>query len=71
MQRQLVRSSHLASVGYEVSTATLEIEFLDGSIYQYFHVPATVHRGLMSADSHGTFFDAQVKKAGYSYRKMR
>lgn len=71
MDRIRVSSSNLASVGYETSTGTLEIEFINRGIYQYFNVPAYVHSGLMSASSHGSYFDAHIKKGGYSYRKIR
>lgn len=71
MNRVRVTSSNLASVGYDIVTNTLEIEFLDGSIYQYFNVPSHLHSGLMSATSHGSYFDAYIKKGGYSYRKIR
>ena len=71
MDRVRVSSSNLASVGYDPATATLEVAFLDGSVYQYFNVPAYVHAGLMSAASHGSYFDAHVKKAGYRYRRVR
>ena len=56
MERQPVSSSNLASVGYEEASATLEVEFVDGGIYQYFGVPSEVHAGLMAAGSHGTYF---------------
>lgn len=70
MQRQPVTSSNLASVGYEDASATLEVEFVDGGIYQYFSVPSQVHAGLMAAGSHGTYFDTHVKKAGYQYVRI-
>ena len=60
----------LASVGYERATATLEVAFVEGAIYQYFEVPSGVYAGLMSASSHGTYFDAHVKQAGYRYTKV-
>ncbi|MGE0681946.1 MAG: KTSC domain-containing protein [Candidatus Binatia bacterium] len=71
MNRTSVSSSNLKSVGYDPSTRTLEIEFLDGGLYQYSGVPQPVYAGLMSASSHGSYFDAYVKKAGYPYRKIR
>ena len=71
MNRVPVSSSNLSSVGYDPATATLEIEFLNGGVYQYFNVPAFIHAGLMSAGSHGSYFDAHIKKAGYSYRRVR
>jgi hypothetical protein len=71
MHRTSVSSSNLASVGYDPQTRTLEIEFHSGSSYQYFHVPDTIYHGLMSAPSHGRYFDADIKKAGYAYRRVR
>ena len=70
MQRRPVRSSMLASVGYDKATATLEVAFVEGGIYQYFEVPSDVHAGLMSASSHGAYFDSHVKQAGYRYAKI-
>lgn len=70
MERNSVSSSNLASVGYEVSLKTLEVEFNNGGIYQYFNVPESVYNGLMNASSHGSYFDSNVKKAGYSYKKV-
>lgn len=71
MERVSVSSSNLRSVGYDAATSTLEIEFHNGGLYRYTGVPATVHAGLMSASSHGSYFDAHIKKAGYSYTKLR
>ena len=70
MNRMLVSSSNLASVGYDPVTQTLEVEFLHGGVYQYSGVPPSVYDGLMEAESHGSYFDRHVKKAGYSYRKV-
>lgn len=70
MQRTRVSSSNLCSVGYDNATNVLEVEFLNGGVYQYLNVPEHVYTGLMSASSHGSYFDKNVKKAGYSYRKM-
>jgi hypothetical protein len=35
MQRQLVTSSNIVSIGHDVASAMLEIEFDKGSVYQY------------------------------------
>ena len=71
MERTRVSSSNLESVGYDPETSVLEVAFLNGGVYQYSGVPAPVYSGLMSASSHGSYFDAHVKKAGYSFRKVR
>jgi hypothetical protein len=63
-----VSSTNLSRVRYDDSLLTLEIEFQGGRVYQYFDVPAHVFDGLLRADSHGTFFNAQIK--GY-YRYAR
>lgn len=63
MQRQPVTSSNIVSIGYDVASATLEIEFDKGSAYQYTGVPAEVHRQLMSAPSHGIYFNAHIKNS--------
>ena len=56
MEREPVVSSVLSEVGYDASCRTLEILFQSGAIYLYYFVPEEVHRGLMSAASHGHLF---------------
>jgi rRNA-processing protein FCF1 len=68
---QNVNSSNLKAIGYDLATNTLEIEFLNGSLYQYSNVPEIVYQELMAASSHGQYFDTHIKKGGYSYRKLR
>lgn len=70
MEREYVQSSNLASVGYDSGSQTLEVEFNNGGIYQYAGVPQNVYDGLMNASSHGSYFDANVKKAGYTYTRV-
>ena len=41
-----VESSHLVSMDYDSNTEILEIEFHDGSVYQYSKVPKSVWREL-------------------------
>lgn len=69
MERKPVTSSNIASIGYDENTSTLEIEFLNNSIYQYFDVPHQIYRGLMQADSKGQFL-AQNIKGVYRYSKL-
>ncbi len=71
MNRTPVSSSNLQAVGYDPATRTLEIEFLNGGLYSYSGVPASVHASLMAASSHGSYFDSNIKKGGYPYTKLR
>lgn len=61
MNRIPVNSSNLASVGYDASSKTLEIEFKNRRVYQYFQVPAMEHLSLINADSVGKYFNAEIK----------
>ena len=70
MNRIPVTSSNLSEVGYDRANSTLEISFKKGGTYQYFGVPPHIYEGLMNAASHGHFFDVNIKKAGYSVRKL-
>lgn len=68
-QRIVVDSEYLRSVGYDELNQVLEVEFQKGEIYQYKHVPPTVYAGLMSAPSHGKYFNANIKDV-YLYYKL-
>lgn len=67
MDRYSVASSNIASIGYDASSHTLEVEFLSGTIYQYFGVPENMYDELMQAGSKGRFLNTYIKNAyGYS-----
>jgi hypothetical protein len=68
MNRTQVISSNIRSIGYDYSTATLEVEFDSGDVYQYFNVPTNVYAQFMSASSHGQFLDDHIK---YNYRYQK
>jgi len=68
MNRASVSSSNVASVGYDPSTLTLEVEFNNGSIYQYFDVPEIVYHELMRASSIGKFMHANIRD---NYRNIK
>lgn len=70
MQRIPVASSNCASVGYDIATRILEVEFKRGGVYRYFDVPASEHAALIAAPSVGGYLDAHIKKAGYRYEKL-
>jgi len=69
MDRIPVSSSNLVSIGYDPNQQTLEVEFQNGQIYQYFDVPETAHQELMAAASHGQYLGAYIKGA-YRYARL-
>lgn len=67
MERYSVASSNIASIGYDEPSQTLEVEFLSGTIYQYYGVPQNVYDQLMQDGSKGRFLNTYIKNAyGYS-----
>lgn len=70
MERVPVCSSNLRSVGYDIDTRALKIEFQSGSTYLYFNVPEHIHQGLMSAGSKGKYHDDHIK-GRYHFTRVR
>ena len=61
MKRRAVESASIASIGYDASVGTLEVEFRNGGVYHYFAVPREVHRAFLAAESHGRFFRTSIR----------
>ena len=61
--RENVVSTNLHSVGYDEQTQTLEVQFMGGSVYQYYGVPANTHGQLMQAPSKGQFFNTYIRRS--------
>lgn len=70
MNRVSVVSSNVAEIGYDPETETLEVAFIRGGVYQYLGVPTSIYNELLVAPSVGRYLDVNVKKAGYSVRKV-
>jgi hypothetical protein len=61
MQRDVVASSNIASVGYDVATETLEIEFTNSSIYQYYNVTQGLYEQFKAAPTKGVFLNTYIR----------
>lgn len=62
MDRTSVNSSMIASIGYDSSTSTLEIEFKKGSaVWQYFDFPEPMWNEFENCESHGKYFLGNIK----------
>ena len=60
MVRNPVRSSNLKSVGYDLRSGQMEIEFQSGKVYRYDRVPQILHQGLLATPSAGQFFNDRI-----------
>ena len=69
MRRRTIDSSSIVSVGYDDDVGTLELEFVNGGVYQYLEVPEFVYRRLMSSTSPGAFVNSMVKP-NYDFREV-
>ncbi|MBW2982656.1 KTSC domain-containing protein [Candidatus Woesearchaeota archaeon] len=56
---QLVKSSNVAEVGYNVGT--LRVKFKNGSEYEYKSVPEEYHQAMLQAESIGSFISKNIK----------
>lgn len=61
MTRVRLRSSMMASAGYDSVTRVLEIEFAAGDVYRYSDVPPDVYRDLLDAPSQGRLFHNRIR----------
>lgn len=70
MYRIPVNSSNIKSIGYDKSTATLEVEFTSLDVYQYFNVPEFLCQQFLQASSHEQFLNDYIRY-NYRYQKVR
>lgn len=69
MNREPVASSNIVSIGYDEPSQTLEIEFTNGAIYQYYNVTQVLFEQLIQAGSKGQFLTYQIKSV-YPYSRV-
>lgn len=62
-------SSQIAAAGHDPATGTLAVRFHTGTVYQYQDVPAEVAEGLLSAQSKGRYFGAEIR-GKFEYSKV-
>ena len=63
MFRDPVVSTSIVSIGFDADNATLEVEFVSGSIYRYRDVEEDVYERFRAAPSKGSFFNEHIKDA--------
>ncbi len=69
MERKPVDSSNIAAIGYDESSQTLEVEFKNGGVYQYFDVHLAEFEAFRDADSLGGYLAKNIK-GKYRYSKV-
>lgn len=69
IKRISVKSSNIASVGFDIQKKVLEVEFYSGGTYQYSNVPKEVYFRFIKSESLGKFLHTSIKGV-YSYKKV-
>jgi hypothetical protein len=64
-----VQSSNVDSVGYDASTQTVYVKFLDGKLYTYKGVPEPEYQGLLNAPSVGSYLHRNFRNV-YPYERI-
>jgi hypothetical protein len=67
--RRPVDSRLLKSVGYDVASSVLEVEFVGGRVYEYYDVPLSIYSALMESESKGSYFNDFIKDM-YAYAQI-
>jgi hypothetical protein len=61
MERQAVKSSNIKSVGYDAEAQALEVEFNNGSLFQYEGVEPREYVAMLNSESVGKFLNTAIK----------
>ena len=61
MKRTPVKSSNIASVGYDSASRTLEVEFISGGVYKYSSVAPATALAFRKSKSKGQYFASFIK----------
>ncbi len=69
MKRLPQQSPAITSMGYDAATKTLEIEYPNGGIYQYFDVPQEVFAWFDRVPSKSAYLERNIKNQ-FSYAKV-
>ncbi|MCC7713227.1 KTSC domain-containing protein [Janthinobacterium lividum] len=69
MERISVESSNVEAIGYDSESQTLEVEFKNGSVYQYFDVPEKIYEEFSAASTIGGYLASSIKGV-YRYSRV-
>lgn len=68
MERNVVKSSNIRSIGFDPTSKTMEIEFNSGAVYEYSGVPDSVYTEFLLSESKGKYLHTQIRDK-YQHKK--
>jgi KTSC domain len=69
MERKPLRSGKLRAAGYDESARVMEIEFVNGDVFEYKSVSRELFRQLMASPSPSSFFEDKIDEQ-FSGRRL-
>jgi hypothetical protein len=66
IERHVLDSSCLKSMGYATELQVLEVEFKGGQVYRYSGVSVELYEGFLMAESKGRFFHQFVRRLPFT-----
>ncbi|MBT1606555.1 KTSC domain-containing protein [Curtobacterium flaccumfaciens] len=63
-----VQSTNISSIGYDSGAELLQVDFLNGSSYEYHGVPEAVWHEFLGAASKGVYLHRSIKPFYLAYR---
>ena len=63
-------SSVVAAIRYDITTSTLRIVYVSGSVYDYKDVPEKVYNEMKKSSSKGEFLNKEIKP-NYEFEKIK
>jgi KTSC domain len=61
MLRTVVDSTTFRSLGYDAEQGVLEVEFVNGHVYQYLDVPRELYEEMRDAPSMGRYYLDRIR----------
>lgn len=61
MNREYIDSTMIKSIGFDASTSTLEVEFNNGAVWQYFDFAESNWFEFRNAESKGQYFNREIR----------
>ena len=68
MNRKPLKSSKLRAAGYDERLRVMEIEFVNGDVYEYKAVLPELYRQLTSSPSPNSFFEDKIEESFFGKR---
>lgn len=68
MREIKLESNVIETVQYDLFGEYMVLKFKNGNVYKYYDISAVLFAGLMTAESHGAYFNKYISKKHHDTR---